>query len=103
MQRATPADYDRIRAFYQYVIATTPTMRTCCRWEYGKHPTDALILRYVTAGDMYYCEKDAKIVGVIAVTKMQEGDYCTVPWQEKFADDAVAVGHILCVDPQCAR
>lgn len=103
LKEAVQQDFDRIKEFYLYVIENTETMKDCCRWIYGLHPNDEMISGYIDSGDMYYSEKDGKIISVIAVTKKQDEDYHDVPWQKKLADDEVAVGHIMCVDPALKR
>lgn len=101
--RATEDDFDAIRAFYVYVIENTETMRECCRWVYGLHPHDELLLRYIRDGDLYYLAKDGRIAAAVAVTKSQTEEYHGVPWQKELADDEVTAGHLLCVDPALKR
>ncbi len=101
--QATAVDFSRIRAFYIYVIENNETMSTCCKWVYGLHPTDEAIMEYIVAGDLYYMEREGKIVASIAITKKQDKSYHDVPWQKELADDEVAVGHIMCVDPKLKR
>lgn len=103
LRQATRADFDRIKDFYIYVIENTETMKECCRWIYGMHPDDETIGGYIDEGDMYYGERDGKIVAVIALTKKQDEDYHDIPWQKDLADDEVAVGHIMCCDPMLKR
>lgn len=103
LKQATREDFDRIKAFYIYVIGNTDTMKNCCRWIYGLHPDDKLIGGYIDSGDMYYSEKDGRIIAVIALAKKQEEDYRDVPWQKNLTDDEVAVGHIMCCDPALKR
>lgn len=103
LKKAEKEDLDRIKNFYIYVIENTETMKECCRWIYGLHPNDEIIRGYISSGDMYYSEKNGKIIAAIAVTKKQGDDYHDVPWQKELADDEVAVGHIMCCDPELKR
>lgn len=103
LKQASAEDFERIRAFYIYVIENTETMKECCRWVYGLHPDDGMLRGYINNGDMYYSERDGKIAAVIAVTKKQEADYHCVPWQKDLKDDEAAVGHIMCCDPALKR
>jgi len=100
---AKTEDFERIKAFYIYAIENTDTMKECCRWVYGQHPDDETIMRYIEAGDMYYCQRDGRIIAVIAIAKKQDQDYQDAPWQLPLADDEVTVGHIMCVDPKLKR
>lgn len=101
--KAAKEDLDRIRDFYIYVIENTQTMKEHCRWIYGLHPDDEMISGYIGSGDMYYSEKDGRIVAVIALTKKQEEEYHGVPWQKELPDGEVAVAHIMCCDPALKR
>lgn len=103
LKEAVKEDFGRIKDFYIHVIENTETMKDCCRWIYGLHPYDELIKAYIDSGDMYYGERDGKIIAVIALTKKQGDDYHDIPWQKEFADDEVAVGHIMCCDPALKR
>lgn len=103
LKEAVISDFDRIREFYIYVIENTETMNDCCRWIYGLHPDDEMIRGYISSGNMYYTEKDGKIVSALALSRSQGDDYHNIPWQKDLADDEVAVGHIMCVDPALKR
>ena len=100
---AKKEDFDRIRDFYIYVINNSETMKDHCRWIYGLHPDDETIGGYIDSGDMYYGERDGRIIAVIALTKKQGEEYHGIPWQKELADDEAAVGHIMCCDPGLKR
>ena len=98
-RRAKETDFDRITAFYRYAIEHTPGMAENVRWVYGQHPTDAMILGYLSQGAMVLLEDEHSIIGAMAVTMSQGEDYHATRWGVDAADDEVAVVHILCVHP----
>lgn len=100
--QAKEIDFERITAFYRYVIDNTENMDIYCRWIYGLHPDDEMIREYILAGKLYYCEEKGSICAALAVTA-QEEDYRDVQWHQSLVDDEVAVVHILCVDPKLQR
>lgn len=93
-------DFERITAFYRYVIDNTKSMSEYGRWIYGQHPTDEMIKSYIDSDSMYYIEEDGNITATVAITFCQGEDYHPVPWSISLHDDEVAVVHILCVDPK---
>lgn len=96
-------DEERLTAFYRHAVNNTPDMNTYARWVYGQHPTDQMIRDYIRQGAMYLLEMDGQIAAAMAVTMSQGDDYRDVDWLEAAQDDAVAVLHILCVDPAYQR
>ena len=103
LKKAVKKDFDRIKAFYLYVIENTETMKDCCRWIYGLHPDDGIISGYIDSGELYYSERDGRIIAAIALTQRQGDDYHDIPWQKELADDEVSVGHLMCCDPGLKR
>ena len=100
--KASESDFDKITQFYKYVISDTDTMLTCCRWIYGLHPADDLIMNYIKEGCMYYTEADGIIRSAVAVNPYQSEDYKTVAWPDEtkaLSDDEVGTVHILAVNP----
>lgn len=101
--KANDNDFNRLTRFYRDVILHTENMDIYARWEYGKHPTDEMILEYIRKGVMYYCEKEGSIISAAVVTPYQGEDYHNTDWALHLADDEVAVVHILCVDPRLQK
>lgn len=95
--------HQKIIDFYKYVIHHTDGMETYARWNYGQHPTDEMIKRYIDDGHMYYAEEDGEILAAVALTPFQNEEYHPVDWGCKLNDDEVLVVHILCVNPQLQR
>ena len=94
------SDLPGLLDFYQHVIRETEDIAIHARWEYGKHPTEALIADYVRRGMMFVAEDGAEIDAAVAVTPFQTEDYHGVDWQVDLADDEVAAVHILAVNPR---
>lgn len=101
--RCKKDDFDRITNFYRYVTQHTPGMVQNGRWIYGQHPTDEMIERYITAGNMYYIENNSQMMAAVALTPFQESDYNSVDWSRTLKDDEVCVVHLLCVNPDMQR
>ena len=97
--KANINDFDKLTQFYRDAILNTDNMEIYAKWIYGKHPTDAMILRYIEAGAMFFCEKDGFIASAVAVTPCQSDDYHNIDWKIQLSDDEAAVVHILCVNP----
>lgn len=97
--KANINDFDKLTQFYRDAILNTDNMEIYAKWIYGKHPTDAMILRYIEAGAMFFCEKDGLIASAVAVTPCQSVDYHNIDWKIQLSDDEAAVVHILCVNP----
>ncbi|MBO2517706.1 MAG: GNAT family N-acetyltransferase [Clostridiales bacterium] len=98
-RRSAPADLPRLAAFYRDVTERTPGMDIYCRWIWGLHPSEEMISAYIDTGAMYTLEEDGVLLAAVAVTRGQGEDYHSVEWSIDLPDDAVAVVHILCVDP----
>ena len=98
-RRAEIKDFERIVAFYKYVIENTEDMAVYARWVYGQHPTDEMIEGYIRQDAMYILEEDNTIAAAMAVTLSQGKDYHSVDWSVVLEDNEVAVVHILCVSP----
>ncbi len=103
MKRCEVGDLPRLLDFYRLVIQETAGIAIHARWEFGKHPTEAMIADYVSQGMMYITEDGAGIIAAVAVTPFQPEDYHGVEWQADLADDEVAAVHILAVNPHCQR
>ena len=99
--KATKDDLSRLSEFYKYVIDNTEDMSVYCRWIYGLHPSDDMILEYIEQGCMYYAVEDdgLKIIAAFAVTFNKGEDYHAIKWNIEASDDEVAVIHILCTNP----
>lgn len=98
--KATENDFERLPRFYRHAIAETKNMELYARWIYGLHPSDKMILGYITSGNMFFSKLDGKIASAVAVVPRQEKEYHDVPWKLDLADDEVCVVHILCVAPE---
>ena len=101
MKRCETSDLPGLLDFYRLVIRDTDDIAAHARWEFGKHPTEALLADYVSRGMMYITEDSAGIAAAVAVTPFQPEDYHGVEWQADLADDEVAAVHILAVNPRC--
>ncbi|MBR1794256.1 MAG: GNAT family N-acetyltransferase [Bacteroidales bacterium] len=98
LQKAVPADYGAVLAFYDDVTERTPEMARYARWQKGKHPTAEGIRSFIKEGSMYlYRERD--IVGAMVVTLYQGEDYHAIKWLKDVADNEAAVIHLLAVSP----
>lgn len=98
--KATENDFERLTRFYRDAVAETKNMELYARWIYGLHPSDEMILSYISPGNMFFSELDGKIASAVAVVPFQENEYYDVPWKMNPADDEVCVVHILCVAPE---
>lgn len=96
---AQSMDFEKIAAFYKYVIENTQEMEKYARWVYGQHPTDEMILKYIEQDAMYLLEQEQTIVGAMAVTMCQSDEYHDINWEIDADDDEVAVIHILSIHP----
>ena len=75
LYQAQIEDFNAILAFYDDVIAHTPEISLYARWSKGKHPTEDGIKTYIKEGSMFLYKEQSSIVGAIAVTMYQGGDY----------------------------
>ena len=100
MKRCAIGDLPGLLDFYRLVIRETGDMAIHARWEFGKHPTEAMIADYVSRGVMYITEDGVGIAAAVAVTPFQSEGYHGVEWQADLADDEVATVHILAVSPR---
>lgn len=103
LKLATLTDFERIAAFYKYVIANTPDMPIHARWIYGQHPTDEMITKYIDTGAIYLLEDYGEIAAAMALTMFQDPLYHNIKWSQSLEDTQAAVIHILCVDPAKSR
>ena len=87
---ASEEEFEAVKKKYQDVAEHTPEIRRYARWEYGKHPTDEGIRRYIDNGEMYLLMNGDEIAGMTAVVMYQERDYEAVQWAEMLDNDQVA-------------
>ena len=92
-------DFETVKAGYIDVISHTPKIPDHCRWEYGKHPSDEDLRGYIERGEMYVLTDQETVAGMVAITVYQGEDYEAVNWEQKLANDEVAVLHLLAVLP----
>lgn len=100
--KACENDFDRLEKFYNFVIDNTETMPKCCRWIYGLHPREDMIMDYIKEGAMYFTEENGEMLSAVAATPYQGDDYRMVRWAEglsELANDEVMTVHILAVNP----
>lgn len=98
--KATENDFERLTRFYRHAIAETKNIELYARWIYGLHPSDKMILGYITSGNMFFSEANGNIASAVAAVPCQENEYHDVPWKLEAADDEVSAVHILCVAPE---
>jgi len=97
--KTNASDFEKIKSAYIDIINRTPDMKDYTRWEYGKHPTDEMIQKYIDDGNMYMFMDGENLAGVVALTFSQGEDYHPVKWQIEAQDDEVMVLHILGIMP----
>ena len=103
LTKAESGDFARITQFYREAILNSKDMGIYAKWEYGKHPSDDMIMGYIKSGTMYLCERDGAIISAAAVTPCQDEDYHDTLWGISAKDNEAAVVHLLCVDPKLQR
>lgn len=103
--KANVGDFEEIAEFYKFVIANSPSVKRYCPWIYGLHPSDEMIMGYITGGEMILCREseNGKIIGALGFMPRQDEEYHSVKWKNNFADNEVATIHILCVHHDFAR
>ena len=99
LQQATLTDYQALLTFYDDVIERTPGIERYAQWRKGIHPTAEDILAPIREGIMYLHREQDSIAGAVVVTLNQGKDYHAIDWQQKVADDEVAVIHLVAVSP----
>ena len=100
MKRCETGDLPGLLDFYRLVIRETADIAVHARWEFGKHPTGAMIADYLSRGMMYATKEGWEIAAAAVVTPFQPEEYRGVDWQADLADDEVAAVHILAVNPR---
>lgn len=101
--KASCGDFEKLTLFYSCAIKNTENMEIYAKWVYGKHPTDEMIMRYISEGALYFCERNGSVISAAAVTPYQGEDYHNTSWSIRIADDEAAVVHILCVEPKLQK
>lgn len=97
---AEKSDFDRIRSIYLEIINNTPNMKKYVKWEYGKHPNDDMLNKYIDDGDMYMFMENETILGVVALTFYQTEEYDSVDWKADASGNEIMVVHLLGVTPK---
>ncbi len=100
LKKADVCDFEKLKYFYTDAVNRSENTAVFSRWIYGKHPTDDMIKNYIKNGAIYFWEENGRIFSAVAVTD-QSSDYHGADWSVEFADNKVAVVHILCVSPDC--
>lgn len=75
-------------------------MAEYARWNYGRHPTDEMIIGRINGGYMYYTEENGELTSAVAVTPFQGEDYHSVKWNIDAGNYEISVVHILCISPK---
>lgn len=52
--RATENDFERLAEFYRRTVAETKGMELYAHWIYGLHPSDEMILGYISPENMFF-------------------------------------------------
>lgn len=98
--KANMGDFIKVRDAYLDIIEHSPNLKQYARWEYGKHPTDDAMIRFISAGNMYILMDSAEIAGVAAITPGQDEDYRQVQWRVEVQDHEVMTLHLLGILPR---
>ncbi|MCQ2497179.1 MAG: GNAT family N-acetyltransferase [Lachnospiraceae bacterium] len=96
-------DFDEVSRAYKYIIDNTPDIYELVRWEYGYHPSDEMLRKYINEGAVYALKEGTDIAGIMVVTMYQGEDYRDTDWAVEAEPDEVAVVHLLGVNPNFKR
>ena len=94
MVKANKADFTRVRDAYLEIIDHSPNLKQYARWEYGKHPTDEGLMKFIDDGNLFLLTDGASIAGVAAITPGQGEDYRQVQWRVDAKDHEVMTLHL---------
>ena len=73
--KASCGDFEKLTLFYSCAIKNTENMEIYAKWVYGKHPTDEMIMRYISEGALYFCERNGSVISAAAVHKQVQQNY----------------------------
>jgi ribosomal protein S18 acetylase RimI-like enzyme/catechol 2,3-dioxygenase-like lactoylglutathione lyase family enzyme len=98
--KANRGDFIGVRDAYLEIIDHSPNLKQYARWEYGKHPTDEGLMKFIDDGNLFLLTDGAGIAGVAAITPGQGEDYRQVQWRVDAKDHEVMTLHLFGILPR---
>lgn len=98
-QKASPNEFDRIRAFYWALIDAMAADNDKIGWKKGIYPTDEFLRDSLERGTLYTLTHQQQLAACVIVNSDTNEGYAGVPWRVDCADSAVLIPHALAVSP----
>ena len=98
-QKASPNEFDRIRAFYWALIDAMAADNDKIGWKKGIYPTDEFLQDSLAKGTLYTLTHQQQLAACVIVNSDTNEGYAGVPWRVDCADSEVLIPHALAVSP----
>lgn len=98
-QKASPNEFDRIRAFYWALIDAMAADNDKIGWKKGIYPTDEFLRDSLERGTLYTLTHRQQLAACVIVNNDTNEGYAGVPWRVDCADGDVLIPHALAVSP----
>ena len=98
-QKASPNEFDRIRAFYWALIDAMAADNDKIGWKKGIYPTDEFLRDSLERGTLYTLTHQQQLAACVIVNSDTNEGYAGVPWRVDCADSEVLIPHALAVSP----
>ncbi len=98
-QKASPNEFDRIRAFYWALIDAMAADNDKIGWKKGIYPTDDFLRDSLKKGTLYTLTHQQQLAACVIVNSDTNEGYAGVPWRMDCADSDVLIPHALAVSP----
>lgn len=100
LQKASPADFSRIRAFYWDLIDEMQAEKDKIGWKKGIYPADDFLKESLAKGELYVFPMGKTIGASVILNSQSNAGYAGVPWSLSCPEDAVLIPHALAVSPK---
>lgn len=102
IRKATPRDYNEIRAFYHSVIDIMHGIEFDPAWEKDVYPSVEFLHTSLENGEMYVGQENGKIMAAMSVNNESNEGYLSVDWPVQLDFTQYYTVHALGVHPDYA-
>lgn len=100
LQKASPANFFRIRAFYWDLIDEMQAENDKIGWKRGIYPADDFLKESLAKGELYIFQTGKTIEASVILNSQSNAGYEGVPWSLSCPEGAVLIPHALAVSPK---
>lgn len=102
IRKARAGDIAPVAQIYEHIHNEEEAGRAQIGWVRGVYPTEETAREAFSAGELFVCETDGRVVAAARINQRQVPEYALAQWQYPAEDREIMVLHTLVVDPEAA-